>query len=114
MTKQIIREGDEGVELIVDVPDSELKPEASTPRFPVHVVYGGADRFNAGTPRKLGDLALRSMENYAANFVEFATALGLKDADELSPFPDEAARLGQAISGSPDDARRNNFPAWLA
>ncbi len=114
MTKQIIREGDEGVELIVDVPDAELKPDVSPPRFPVHVVYGGADRFNAGTPRKLGDLALRSMENYAANFVEFAAALGLKGADELSPFPDEVARLGHAIESSPDEARQSNFPAWLA
>ena len=32
---------------------------------PVHVVYGGADRFTAGTIEKLGNLAKRSLEDYA-------------------------------------------------
>ncbi len=31
-------------------------------RQPVHTVYGGADRFRADTARKLGDIALRTMD----------------------------------------------------
>jgi citrate lyase beta subunit len=34
-------------------------------RQPVHTVYGGANLFTAATPRKLGDVALRTLETYA-------------------------------------------------
>ena len=34
-------------------------------RQPVHTVYGGANLFTATTPRKLGDVALRTLETYA-------------------------------------------------
>jgi citrate lyase beta subunit len=46
-------------------------------RQPVHTVYGGADLFRAETPRRLGDLALRSLEAYAPDSPRFAAAVGL-------------------------------------
>ena len=52
-------------------------------RSPVHVVYGGAHLFKAETPKKLGKFALKSLEDYAPNFAEFARAVWLKGADAL-------------------------------
>jgi citrate lyase beta subunit len=46
-------------------------------RQPVHTVYGGAHLFKAGTVRNLGSLALRSLQTYGADPVEFAAALGI-------------------------------------
>jgi citrate lyase beta subunit len=46
-------------------------------RQPVHTVYGGADLFRADTARRLGDLALRSLETYAPDAATLATALGM-------------------------------------
>src|SRR5690242_10990318 len=34
-------------------------------RQPVHTVYGGAQLFNAQTPRKVGELAHKALEEYA-------------------------------------------------
>jgi hypothetical protein len=44
---------------------------------PVHTVYGGAHLFTADTPRKLGVLALRSLDDYAPDASSFASALRL-------------------------------------
>ncbi len=52
-------------------------PGPSGDRQPIHVVYGGAHLFRSGTTRRLGDLALRSLEEYAPDFVVFAKAIGL-------------------------------------
>jgi citrate lyase beta subunit len=46
-------------------------------RQPVHTVYGGADLFRADTARRLGDLALRSLEAYAPDAGTLAEAIGL-------------------------------------
>jgi hypothetical protein len=46
-------------------------------RQPVHTVYGGADLFRADTARRLGDLALRSLETYAPDPATLASAIGL-------------------------------------
>lgn len=52
-------------------------PGDSESRQPVHTVYGGADLFRAETARRLGDLALRSLETYAPDPPSFANAIGL-------------------------------------
>ena len=44
MSKTILTDGDEGVRLIIK--DSKEKAAESAERSPVHVVYGGADRFS--------------------------------------------------------------------
>ena len=48
-------------------------------RQPVHTVYGGAHLFTADTAQKLGRVALRSLEEYAADSEELASAVGLTD-----------------------------------
>lgn len=58
----------------------ELYPGDSGARQPVHTVYGGAHLFNADTPKKLGELALRSLDTYAPDAETFAEAIGLSGA----------------------------------
>jgi len=59
----------------LETPSRESGVTIYESRSPVHVVYGGANLFKSDTPQKLGKLALKSLETYAANFVEFAQAM---------------------------------------
>ena len=52
-------------------------PGDPTSRQPVHTVYGGAHLFRADSARKLGELALRSLDRFAPNAGTFAGAVGL-------------------------------------
>ena len=52
-------------------------PGDSGARQAVHTVYGGAHLFTAETARKLGELALRSLETYAATPQAFAEAIAV-------------------------------------
>ena len=60
-------------------------------RSPVHVVYGGADRFSSATPAKFGAIALKTVAEYAAGPAGFAAAMGLDAADGSSTL--DAARV---------------------
>ncbi|MBA3392623.1 MAG: phosphoenolpyruvate kinase [Deltaproteobacteria bacterium] len=65
-------------------------PGDSGSRQPVHTVYGGAHLFSADTARKLGELALRSLETYAPDPATFADAIGVPG--ELAPKVYERVR----------------------
>jgi hypothetical protein len=58
-------------------------PGDSGARQAVHTVYGGAHLFTAETPKKLGELALKSLDAYAPDPSTFSEAIGLsaKHAD---------------------------------
>ncbi|HUS30402.1 MAG TPA: hypothetical protein VMZ53_17960, partial [Kofleriaceae bacterium] len=47
-------------------------------RQPVHTVYGGAHLFSADTPKKLGELAIKSLDTYAPDAATFAEAIGIR------------------------------------
>ncbi|HEX8000581.1 MAG TPA: aldolase/citrate lyase family protein [Pyrinomonadaceae bacterium] len=83
-------------------------------RQPVHTVYGGAHLFKADSARRLGALALRSLEAYAPDAFIFARAISLPGADELplslAGEPDLQARLKK----EPDAVRDESKPAWMA
>src|SRR3989442_15586632 len=49
-------------------------------RQPVHTVYGGAHLFESDTTRKLGDLAVKALDQYAPEPRIFAGAIGLAEA----------------------------------
>jgi hypothetical protein len=112
MEKIIRHEADEGVQLIVK--DFEPQNFRRETRSPVHVVYGGAHLFKAGTPQKLGRLALKSIEDYAPNFVEFARAMWLKGADTLPVYEDAIQNLEFQIVDNPEKVKEKNFDAWFA
>ncbi|CAN5853634.1 hypothetical protein BH24ACI1_BH24ACI1_13700 [soil metagenome] len=83
-------------------------------RNPVHVVYGGANLFRKDTPKKLGKIALKSLETYAPNFVEFADAMRLKGADTLPKYEDVVEKLEFQIARNPEKIKKENFAAWFA
>jgi hypothetical protein len=89
-------------------------PGSSGARQPVHVVYGGAHLFHADTTRRLGELALRSLDEYAPDFVNFARALGIPGADRLADSPEAAATIAKWVEADPEKARKENRPAWFA
>lgn len=86
----------------------------SQTRNPVHVVYGGADRFSVETSAKFGKLALQSLEKYAPNFVEFANAMWLKGCDTLPIYEDVIAILEFNLIENAEKVKKENFPAWFA
>src|SRR5882724_891230 len=52
-------------------------PGESGTRQPVHTVYGGSHLFKSDTTKKLGDLALKTLNQYAPSASTFAEALGI-------------------------------------
>ena len=83
-------------------------------RQPVHVVYGGAHLFRSGISRRLGDLALRSLDEYAPDFVSFANVFELGPTDSLPAGKEEGLALGEAMQANAEAVRRENFAAWFA
>jgi len=83
-------------------------------RQPIHVVYGGAHLFRSGIARRLGELALKSLDQYAENFAVFAKAVGLPGANSLPDSPDRLAAMARSIDVSPEAARKENPSAFLA
>ncbi|MEO8043751.1 MAG: aldolase/citrate lyase family protein [Spartobacteria bacterium] len=59
-------------------------PGESNRRQAVHTVYGGAHLFKADSARKIGAVALRSLQEYAPDAATLAGALGVEHTDELS------------------------------
>src|SRR5256885_6065520 len=55
-------------------------PGESGTRQPVHTVYGGSHLFKSDTTRKLGDLALKSLSQYAPDPGSFAEGIGIDPA----------------------------------
>jgi len=89
-------------------------PGPPADRQPIHVVYGGAHLFRSGTTRRLGELALRSLDEYAPDFAAFAKAVGLPGAERLPGSSDAAASIAKSIEADPEAARRENRAAWFA
>lgn len=83
-------------------------------REPVHVVYGGANLFKADTPHKLGKLALKSIETYAPNFVEFAFAMWLAGADTLPKYADLIESLEKMLAEDAESVKAKDYAAWFA
>ncbi|HKV03946.1 MAG TPA: hypothetical protein VJO53_02440 [Candidatus Acidoferrales bacterium] len=89
-------------------------PGPSPERQPIHVVYGGAHLFRSGTTRRLGELALQSLDEYAQDFAAFAKAVALPMAERLPDTAEAAASIAKSIEADPEAARREHRPAWLA
>jgi len=89
-------------------------PGDSGDRQPVHTVYGGAQIFKADTARKLGDVALKSMQEYAPNFFAFARALQLTGAESLPKSSQQQAALLKRLRSNPESVKRSLPHAWLA
>ena len=82
-------------------------PGESSRRQPVHVVYGGAHLFKADTARKLGEVALRSLREYAPDPAALAGALGVDW--ELVFAEDLYARVVAKLEREPVEDFRLDF-----
>src|SRR6266852_7136991 len=71
-------------------------PGATGVRQPVHTVYGGAHLFRANTARRLGEAALRSLDEFAPDFASFAKAISFAGADRLPDSPQAATAIAQS------------------
>jgi citrate lyase beta subunit len=89
-------------------------PGESGRRQPVHVVYGGAHLFAAGTARRLGNLALATLREYAPDAFTFARATGLPGAERLPKSGKQITAAERLFAKSPEKLHRENQPAWLA
>ncbi|HEX7183075.1 MAG TPA: phosphoenolpyruvate kinase [Thermoanaerobaculia bacterium] len=74
-------------------------------RQPVHTVYGGAHLFKSDAAAKLGNLALRSLEEYASTPQDLAQAAGLPKA--LAPTIH--ARVAEKLRREPVEDFRADF-----
>jgi hypothetical protein len=82
-------------------------------RQPVHTVYGGAHLFRADTARRLGEKAIKALDEYAPDFISLAKTIGLPGADELGQDTTSLAELANSIASNPEAARQSNPSAWF-
>jgi citrate lyase beta subunit len=80
-------------------------------RQPVHSVYGGAHLFRADTARRLGDLALASLEEYAPDARTLAEALKLdfRSNEGASLAETVRARVARKLRDEPVEDYRLDF-----
>ena len=89
-------------------------PGSTGTRQPVHTVYGGAHLFRADTARRMGEIALKSLDEFAPDYVTLAKVLALPGADRLPASGEAAETIARSIESDPDAAKRENQPAWFA
>ena len=80
---------------------------------PLHVVYGGAHLFRAGTIPKLALLAARHLLAHAEDCFEFAEGVGLPEADTVPASRVARMSLLRRFSRSGVKARSVHSDAWL-
>ncbi len=89
-----------------------LYPGDLASRQPLHTVYGGAHLYRAETTGRLGALALRSMDAWGRDAVEFAQVVGFVSPEELRGV---SGRELKAEFDRDEATLRDTHPAgWLA
>jgi hypothetical protein len=91
-----------------------LYPGPRGSRQPVHTVYGGAHLFRADTARRLGEKALKTMDEYGGDFVTFAKSIGLPGAETFAESRDSIESLAKFVKADPERARKEHRAAWFA
>jgi hypothetical protein len=91
----------------------QVYPGDRPDRQPVHTVYGGANLFKFDTCQKMGEVALKSLQTYAPNFVELARVLGLESHDHLPLLEKDITALADKLDQMPEEERKKE-KAWLA
>jgi citrate lyase beta subunit len=77
-------------------------------RQPIHTVYGGANLFKSDTTQTLGDVALKSLLQYAPNFVEFGKAFQLNGSDQLPTSKKEQDVLTKELASFSNEELKNH------
>jgi hypothetical protein len=81
-------------------------PGETGSRQPVHTVYGGAQLFGADAARKLGDVALRALKDYAADATTLGSAVGIENHPALTTIH---ARVVEKLQREPVEDFRIDF-----
>ena len=82
-------------------------------RQPVHTVYGGANLFKADTCIRMGEIALKSLQNYAPDFVTLAKVLEI-DGHECLPDSAKGTKKLEKKLDKMSEKERKKDSAWLA
>jgi citrate lyase beta subunit len=85
---------------------AKTHPGESPGRQPVHTVYGGAQLFAADSVPKLGALALRALDRYAADPATLGSALGISSHPALATIDQ---RLREKLAREPIEDFRIDF-----
>jgi citrate lyase beta subunit len=91
----------------------KIYPGDKPDRQAVHTVYGGANLFKSDTTVKMGETALRSLKNYAPNFVVLANVLQLQGYQHLPHIESDILALTKKLDEMTEQQRKAE-PAWLA
>ena len=81
-------------------------PGEAGARQPVHTVYGGAQLFKHDMARKLGDVALRALEEYAPDALTLGAAVGIGNHPALATIH---TRLLEKLKREPVEDFRIDF-----
>jgi citrate lyase beta subunit len=81
-------------------------PGETGSRQPVHTVYGGAQLFGADAARKLGDVALRALKEYAPDATTLGSAVGIENHPALATIH---ARVVDKLQREPVEDFRIDF-----
>src|SRR5919206_1469286 len=82
-------------------------------RQAVHTVYGGANLFKSDTCVRMGEIALKSLQTYAPNFVVLAKVLQLKGHEHLPHLQKDIDELTKKLDGMTEGERKKEY-AWLS
>jgi citrate lyase beta subunit len=81
-------------------------PGESPGRQPVHTVYGGAQLFSSDSVPKLGAIAMRAMDQYAADASMLGNAVGISDHPALATINE---RVREKLQREPIEDFRIDF-----
>lgn len=93
---------------------TKVYPGEPIDRQPVHTIYGGGHLFKKDTARRLGDVALASLKEYAPDFATFARAIGLRGYESLPTTSADAAAIDAEFERDAASATKANPQAAFA
>jgi citrate lyase beta subunit len=98
---------------IANLKFQQIYPGDKPDRQAVHTVYGGANLFKSDTCKKMGEVALRSLQTYAPNFVVLADVLELPGFIDLPSSDKKIEKLVKKLDKM-SEKKRKAESAWLA
>jgi citrate lyase beta subunit len=97
---------------IANLQFQQTYPGDKPDRQPVHTIYGGANLFKSDTCVKMGEIALKSLQTYAPNFVVLADVLHLPGFLDLPSSEKKIEKLVKTLDRM-SETKRKEDPAWL-
>jgi hypothetical protein len=91
----------------------KIYPGDKPDRQAVHTVYGGANLFKADTCKKMGEIALKSLQTYSPDFITLAKVLRFEGHDKLPEEEKKKEKLVKKLKKLVPSEKRKH-PAWLA